>query len=487
LAVVLIGAVGCGLVASVAPNDISRLFEDERAAARSQFTPIQVDPTSEDSAGPAFVASGDIDGDGLLDVASAWNQSNPLQMHFQRRINGAIAFETVTLVGDTPIDVVAGLAIEDLDGDGSNDIVVLVKHSGLASARCRVTGELVEGALAGAVLLYFNPGGAAESLNALLWTEVTLSQSEVAGAGPLNPDLPEVGGYTAMALGDIDGQNGPDIVVAWNPDACEGLGNRIDYFSNPGPLTARQENAWGLNPIELDLPTVKSVAVLDVDGDGDLDIVSTYPDAGTLNVRWRRNPLIDVPDAFHISDETWRRGTIGQLATGADVITGGDLDGDGITDIVARSTNGGVIVWFKGPPNPTTDPVRNVPWQVFTIAEFTERTPETLALGDIDNDGRLELVASVSSGILWFEPISQARVYDQWSERLLEDDVLPPPAVTDPNVNLDEVVVNDTVIHGLDLVDLDGDGRLDVLGTLDRRSQSGITNDAVIWYRNNGF
>ncbi len=479
--------VGCDAVALLAPNDIRRLFEDERSAARAQFTPVQIDPPSEDSSGPALIASGDIDGDGLIDVASAWNQSNPLQLHFQRRTDTTIAFETITLVGDMPIDVIAGLEIADMDGDGANDIVVLVKHSGTASARCRTTGELVDGALAGMVLIYYNPGTAAEALNSLLWVEVSLSQAEVAGAGPLDQTSPEDGGYTAMSLGDIDGVNGMDIVVAWNPDECEGAGNRVDYFANPGPGTARQENAWASIPIELDLPPVNSVAVFDVDGDGDLDIISTYPDAATLNVRWRRNPLIDIPDAFHISDQTWRRGAIGQVSTGADVVTAGDIDNDGITDVVVRSKNGAVILWFKGPENATTDPVRNLPWQVFTLAEFTERTPRSIALGDLDSDGQLELITTVDSGILWFEPFSATGITDQWAENLIEDDILTPPAVTDPNVNIDEIIPSSTIIHGLDLVDLNDDGRLDLIGTLDRQGQSGLTNDAVIWYRNNGL
>jgi hypothetical protein len=33
-------------------------------------------------------------------------------------------------------------------------------------------------------------------------------------------------------------------------------------------------------------------------------------------------------------------------------------------------------------------------------------------------------------------------------------------------------------------VDLDGDGRNDIVGTLDRRANSGLTNDRLVWYRN---
>ncbi|MHC4063727.1 MAG: hypothetical protein ACYSUI_04405, partial [Planctomycetota bacterium] len=70
----------------------------------SFFTAFQVDPRSEDSAGPQLVAAADLDGDGLMDLASAWNESQPIQAHLQRRdVSGNIVFETVPIAGTTPI------------------------------------------------------------------------------------------------------------------------------------------------------------------------------------------------------------------------------------------------------------------------------------------------------------------------------------------------------------------------------------------------
>ena len=34
------------------------------------------------------------------------------------------------------------------------------------------------------------------------------------------------------------------------------------------------------------------------------------------------------------------------------------------------------------------------------------------------------------------------------------------------------------------IVDLDGDGQADFIATLDRQTQSGLSDDALIWYRN---
>ena len=42
---------------------------------RSFFEAFQIDPEAEDTAGPKFVISADVDQDGRLDLISAWNQS----------------------------------------------------------------------------------------------------------------------------------------------------------------------------------------------------------------------------------------------------------------------------------------------------------------------------------------------------------------------------------------------------------------------------
>ncbi|MBI4716823.1 MAG: VCBS repeat-containing protein [Planctomycetes bacterium] len=455
----------------------------------SFFQAIQVDPRSEDSAGPQFVVAEDVNADGLMDLVSAWNQSQPVQVHLQRRnAAGAVSFETVTLAGNIPVVAVAGLAITDFDQDDALDVAVLVKETLLEGPGCLDSAVAPDG-LSGLILVYFGPADHDATNQALAWEEVDIGAAFLQGTGD-SATAPDVGGYTGMAVGDMDGDSDMDIVAALNSDCgTEGTFAAV-VFTNGGPGPAR-DGTWAALAIPDSFPkgtALKGVALGDIDRDGDLDVVAAYPEAQTMNVRWYRNPAVDVPDDFHISDGQWQTGTVAQIATGADTVKLADMDRDGRLDVLVRSTNGRVLQWLKGPEGATTAPVRAVPWQVYTLAEYVERTPEATALGDLTGDGQVEAIATAQGGLSWFDSQSAPTLYDQWTENLIIDDQPADtgdndPATTDPNVAPEEVG-NSTSMNSLVVVDLDGDGLNDVVVTLDRSGLSGLTNDALVWFRN---
>ena len=250
-----------------------------------------------------------------------------------------------------------------------------------------------------------------------------IESSRLAGGTTSLGFPPEEEGFTSMAVGDMDLDGDPDIVVSWDPHSCNNDVPEVLLFTNQGRGAVR-DGSWNAakipdsfakGPHVTDEPgigptRVKSVALGDIDRDGDLDIVVTYPDAVSLNVRWYRNPATDVPDDVHVSDGQWQTGTVGQIAPkngsqdlgGADGVALADIDNDGILDVVVRSTGGRIIQWLKGPAYPTTlttptsaPLIRHIPWQVYTLAEFVERCRTRL---------RLVMSTATVSSMLWRQP-----------------------------------------------------------------------------------
>lgn len=591
-------------------------------ATRSFFTAFQIDPTAEDSAGPKFVVSGDVDQDGLTDLVSAWNQSQPVQLHLQRRDpQGNISFRTVTIAGTTPTAIMAGVELGFINGDAFPDIIVLVKATGFVTL-CPppVPGQApsIISNSEGEIVVYFNPGNADQVPDGDTWNEMILVNPFVQDRWIHNqfPGIeeqdfedgkthPEFNGFTALAVGNLDGRQGDEIVVALNPGECETLGqkpptNTVDLWINPSGAASEDSAQWGVPglpslsrgvPISLiaDAPSFRDVILNDVDDDGDLDVVATVSIAISQNVRWVRNPLVPHnaggPDGFAAVtsgsvpginlceggvndrgvceddgdclgvddgsciggtcqggenpgadctsadqcagledgrceigtwwyfDDQWEERPIGQLDTGAEVATMGDVDGDGFDDIVVRSREGQIIQWFRRPSAqvvppefPPSDPTPdrfNFPWPVFTMTEFVDQMPEAVALGDVTGDGQLDLLAAARGAVYWIDRTPAPTVYDPWSPNTIIQDS--PGATVDPSqaggsgsgggtttaptqtpgsgVGVEQVDTN-TSINALLVVDLDGDGRVDVVGTLDRRTGTGLSDDRLVWYRN---
>ncbi len=134
-------------------------------------------------------------------------------------------------------------------------------------------------------------------------------------------------GVNSVHAADIDGDGDTDVVSASTTD------NRIVWYENDG-ATPPQFTAHELTN---DADSARSVFAIDLDGDDDVDIVAGS--ALDWTVRWFENNGA-IPPAFteHII-------TTSSLFTQA--VYAADLDGDGDVDVLSASSAADTVWWFE--------------------------------------------------------------------------------------------------------------------------------------------
>ena len=412
------------------------------------FTTRQLDPKLEATAGARVVVAADMNGDGFLDFVSGSAESQPIQLHL--RDPNSEDYTTITIAGGAPISTMYDLAVADFDGDGRPDIAVLVNDTGYVpvsqSAKKR-----------GAVVLLFNPQDTADPLS---WQSVTITCTFL---------LPgDDTGLTEFAVADIDGQGGPDIVLASNEitSQANSVTKYVYLLRNPTGAAARSGNNWASTTVWADVPSVKSVKIADIDGDGDLDIGVTYPSAKSQNISWLKNPLLESGLAA-VQAGNWVDLTIGEQrelqqpgdtqVPGADFLALGDIDGDGAIDAVVAHQSLGVIQWFRNPGTSIVGQV-NYPWEVYTIGMTANAAQiNQLQLVDMDQNGLLQVFITGSGNMAAFK--RGLNVQDYWQPYTITG--------TSPAATIGKCA----------FADINGDGLLDIVAPLDRE---GITDDEFL-------
>lgn len=183
------------------------------------------------------------------------------------------------------------------------------------------------------------------------------------------------------------------------------------------------------------------VELADVDGDGLTDIIALATNPAQFV--WYKNP-------------SWDKYVISTATQSNIDAAPHDIDGDGDIDIVlasafslGASTEGGMLHWLENPGNPTVDQE----WEMHYIDAVP--TTHRIKWGDINGDGDQELVILPIVGIGAVAPSYdvnlQIKAYsvpgnldrDRWTG-----------VVLDKSLQLS---------HGLEIMDWDGDGRDDIL------------------------
>ncbi|NER13775.1 BspA family leucine-rich repeat surface protein [Leptobacterium flavescens] len=236
-------------------------------------------------------------------------------------------------------------------------------------------------------------------------------------------------GARSVRAADIDGDGDMDVLSA----SANAQHNNINWYENLG------EGEFKNHLISRHAEGARSVHAADLDGDGDTDVLSASYDSN--KIAWYRN---DGTGRFT------KHFFISRHAEGATSVYTADLDGDGDLDVLSASKESDKIAWYQN------DGTGKFPKHHF-ISRHAEGASSVYA-ADLDGDGDMDVLSAseLSDKIAWYE--------NDGSGRFRKHHFITRRADGASSVRA---------------VDLDGDGDLDVLS-------ASYLDDKIAWYENDG-
>lgn len=282
------------------------------------------------------VIAADLDNDGDIDVlASAFFSGEIVWYENLDGLGNFSARKVVDIIPKT-FSVIAA----DVDGDGDMDIIgVSVDHGlfwfenldgqGNFSEKKTIDSQISSRSV---VAVDFDGDG---DLDILINGHTTYKISwyeNLDGKGNFGPKqiVDGTGSYANMvAAGDINGDGAMDIVFAAPGDNEVAWFENLDGLGNFGPkktITNILINAW-------------AVFIADLDNDGDMDVLATGVETYGGEVVWFEN----LDGAGNFSEKK----VISTEVMSPRSVIAADIDGDGDMDVISASQNDNKIAWYK--------------------------------------------------------------------------------------------------------------------------------------------
>ena len=290
------------------------------------------------------VYAADLDGDGDKDVLSASRDDSKIAW-YENQGNGSFGKQRV--IDDQAREAKIVYA-SDLDGDGDIDVL-------------SASGDEDK------IVWYENQG------NGIFGGENIINT----GAGSAE----------ALYTIDIDGDGDQDVFS--------------DYFSFRGGIVWYDNNGDGTfgigKTLEVGLSSVKSIFSADLDGDGNLDMLSASS-GNEDQITWHRNQG---------NGDFGPPNIISSSVNGANSVSAADLDGDGDLDVISSAQDNNRIFWHENLGNGIFGDQEIISASVFR--------PQLVFVADLDGDGDKDVLSAsrLDNKLAWYETRGDGTFGDQ--------------------------------------------------------------------------
>ena len=351
--------------------------------AQTQFGPQQVISTEADL--PVAIETGDINGDGTLDVISVARSDNNVAWY--ENADGLGNFSELQLIAES--DENKNLAVGDINNDNDLDILVTASfldivfkidnQDGNGNFSSQTTIANLDGAF-DVELGHINSDGFLDVVIGSTSAQLVWLENQGDGTfddGTLISNFETNG--RSLKLVDIDGDGDNDIL---NSNSGSVIVSWYENLDGEGGFSL-------VKPIDTASPASSTLSVFGADMDGDIDIDVVVASAGDTAVSWYEN--LDGQGSFG-NAQMISNSTATQILVHVE-----DLDNDGDNDVLAGSIEPDKIIWFANDGNGNFGPE-----QIITAAIIFPRDIKT---ADLDGDGDMD-VLSVSQNdnkIAWYE------------------------------------------------------------------------------------
>jgi hypothetical protein len=331
--------------------------------------------------GPRAPLIGDFNGDGKTDLA-VFNRKDGTVSVLPGKGDGTFAAKVDTVTLGDATSAWASAATGDLNADGKLDVVVATYLGSVSVLLGKGDGTFTASAE--------NPGVEYFSTTALIDVDgdhkldlvLTVTYAGAVSIQLGNGDgtfaapqyYPASGFIAGAVLGDLNGDGRLDMAMSnVNPSVYNGNTVSVRLGTGAGSFATSLEYQAG--------GPVAAQALRDLNGDGKLDIVTLDAIAGTVHV------LLGTGAGAFGAAMAYPLGTA-TSASGLGALAIGDVNGDGKPDIAAVEPSSATLFVLVGKGDGTFSGPKTFP---------TAPSPSALALGDMNGDGKLD-VATASSG-----------------------------------------------------------------------------------------